>query len=102
MNVTEIKAYQEKVGAQLQEAKAMLSGFEAHAKGKLAQSEIDTISRLKAKNQEIDKKVHQDLKVTGEVTLAAKIKADIDAEMAKFKASLDQLNTKVKSQPTAR
>jgi predicted RNase H-like nuclease (RuvC/YqgF family) len=101
MNVAEIKAYQEKVNAQLQEAKALLSGVEARAKGKLAQSEIDTITRLKAKNQEIDKKVHQDLKVTGEVTLAAKIKSDIDAEMAKFKSSLDQLNTKVKSQPAA-
>ena len=102
MNVTEIKAYKEKVGAQLQEDKAVLSGFEAHAKGKFAQAEIDTINRLKTKNQEIDKKVHHDLKVTGEVTVAAKIKAEIDAEMAKFKASLDQLNTKVKSQPTAR
>ena len=101
MNGAEIKAYQEKVRAQLQEAKAMLNGFEAHAKGKLAQSEIDTISRLKAKNQKIDKKVHQDLNVTGEVTLAAKIKSDIDAEMAKFKASLDQLNAKLKSQPAA-
>src|SRR5260370_23452172 len=101
MNVAEIKAYREKISAQLQEAKAVLNGFEAQAKGKLAQSEIDTITSLKAKNQEIDKKVHQDLKVTGEVTLVAKIKSDIDAEMAKFKASLDQLNTKVKSQPAA-
>ena len=101
MNIAEIKAYQAKIGAQLQEAKALLNGFEAHAKGKLAQSEIDAISRLKAKHQEIDKKVHQDLKVTGEVTLAAKIKSDIDAEMAKFKASLDQLNAKLKSQPAA-
>ncbi len=101
MNVAEIKAYQEKVNAQLQEAKAALNGFEARAKGKLAQSEIDTIAHLKAKNQEIDKKVHHDLKATGEVTLAAKIKSDIDAEMTKFKASLDKLNAKVKSQPAS-
>ena len=71
MNIAEIKAYQEKIGAQLQEAKAVLNGVEAHAKGKLAQSEIDTIARLKAKHQEIDKKVHHDLKVGAEVTLAA-------------------------------
>ena len=71
MNIPEIKAYQEKIGAQLQEAKAVLNGVEAHAKGKLAQSEIDTIARLKAKHQEIDKKVHHDLKVGAEVTLAA-------------------------------
>jgi hypothetical protein len=101
MNIAEIKAYQEKIGAQLHEAKALLNGFEAHAKGKLAQSEIDAISRLKAKHQEIDKKVHQDLKVTGEVAVAAKVKSDIDAEIAKFKASLDQLAAKVKSQTAA-
>ena len=101
MNITEIKAYQEKVNAQLQEAKALLSGMEAHAKGKLAQSEIDTIARLKAKHQEIDKKVHQDLKTTGEVAVAAKVKSDIDTEMTKFKTSVDQLSAKIKSQPAA-
>ena len=100
MNIAEIKAYQQKIGAQLHEAKALLDGFEAHAKGKLAQSEIDAISRLKAKHQEIDKKVHQDLKTTGEVAVAAKVKSDLDAEIAKFKASLDQLAAKAKSQPT--
>ena len=100
MNIAEIKAYQSKIGAQLNEAKALLNGFEAHAKGKLAQSELDTISRLKAKHQEIDKKVHQDLKTTGEVAVAAKVKSDIDAEIAKFKTSLDQLAAKAKSQPT--
>jgi hypothetical protein len=101
MNIAEIKAYQEKINAQLQEAKAVLKGFEAHAKGKLAQSEIDTIARLKAKNQEIEKKVHQDLKTTGEVAVAAKIKSDIDTEMTKFKASVDLLSAKVKSQSAA-
>lgn len=101
MNIAEVKAYQEKVDAQLREAKAMLDGVHAHAKGKLAQSEIDAISRLKAKHQEIDKKVHHDLKATGEVAVAAKIKSDIDAEIVKFKASLDQLAARVKSQPAA-
>jgi predicted metalloenzyme YecM len=99
MNEQEIKAYQQKIGAQLQEAKAKLDGFEAHAKGQLAQSEIDQITRLKAKKQEIDKKLHQDLRTAGEVTLAAKIKADIDADMGKFKTLLDQFTAKVKSQP---
>jgi hypothetical protein len=101
MNIPEIKAYQEKVSAQLQEAKAVLNGLEAHAKGKLAQSEIDTIARLKAKHQEIDNKVHHDLKATGAVVLAAKIKSDIDAEVTKFKTSVDQLSAKVKGQPAA-
>ena len=101
MNIAEIKAYQDKVNAQLQEAKAVLSGLEAHAKGKLAQSEIDMIARLKAKHQEIEKKVHKGLKTTAEVAVAAKIKSDIDAEMTKFKTSVDQLSAKVKSQPAA-
>jgi len=101
MNIAEVKAYQEKVDAQLHEAKALLDGIQAHAKGKLAQSEIDAISRLKTKHQEIEKKVHHGLKTAGEVAVAAKVKSDIDAEIAKFKASLDQLATKVKSQPAA-
>jgi hypothetical protein len=101
MNIVEAKAYQEKIKAQLHEAKALLDGFQAHAKGKLAQSEIDTISRLKAKHKEIEKKVDHDLKTTGEVAIAAKVKSDIDAEITKFKSSLDQLTTKVKSQTAA-
>jgi len=101
MNIAEIKAYQDKINAQLQEAKALLNGFEAHAKGKMAQSEIDAIARLKAKHQEIEKKVHHDLKTAGEVAVAAKVKADIDAEVAKFKTSVDQLAAKFKSQPVA-
>ena len=101
MNIAEIKAYQDKINAQLQEAKALLNGFEAHAKGKMAQSEIDAINRLKAKHQEIEKKVHHDLKTAGEVAIAAKVKADIDAEMARFKTSVDQLDAKFKSQPVA-
>ncbi len=101
MNLPEIKAYQEKISAQLQEAKALLHGFEAHAKGKLAQSEIDTIAHLKAKNQEIDNKVHHDLKAAGAVAVAEKIKSDIDGEIAKFKTSLNQLTARVKSQPAS-
>ena len=101
MNIAEVKAYQEKINAQLQEAKAVLNGLEAHAKGKLAQSEIDAINRLKAKHQEIEKKVHHDLKTAGEVAVAAKVKTDIDSEVAKFKSSLDQLSAKVKSQSAA-
>ena len=101
MNIAEINAYQERVRAQLQEAKALLNGFEAHAKGKLAQSEIDTISRLKAKHEEIDNKVHHDLKAAGAVAVSAKVKSEIDGEIAKFKTSLNQLTAKVKSQPTA-
>jgi uncharacterized metal-binding protein len=101
MNIVEVKAYEQKINAQLHEAKALLDGFEAHAKGKLAQSEIDAISHLKTKHQEIEKKVHHDLKTAGAVAVAAKVKSDIDAEITKFKASVDQLAAKVRSQPMA-
>jgi superfamily II DNA/RNA helicase len=95
MNGAEIKAYQEKVRAQLQEAKAVLNGFEAHAKSKLAQSEIDTITRLKAKNQEIDNKVHRDLKAAGAVAVAEKIKSDNSPEPLHVQArkAVELLNT---------
>jgi len=99
MNIAETKVYQEKVNAQLNEAKALLNGFEAHAKGKLAQSEIDAISRLKEKHQEIDKKVHHDLKTAADVAVAAKLKSDIDADIVKFKNSLAALAAKVQNQP---
>lgn len=101
MNIAEVKAYQEKINSQLHEAKALLDGFQAHAKGKLAQSEIDTISQLKVKHQEIEKKVDHNLKTAGGVAIAAKVKSDLDAEINKFKSSLDQLTAKVKSQTAA-
>jgi hypothetical protein len=97
VNIAEIKAYQEKVNAQLHETKAVLDGIEAHAQGKLAQSEIDTIARLKAKSHEIHDKVHKDLKVAGGAVLAAKAKSDFDAEVTKFKAAVNELSAKSKS-----
>jgi hypothetical protein len=91
-----IKAFEDKISAQLQEAKSQIDGIEAHAKGKLAQAEIDAINSLKVKRQEIDKK-RQDLKTSSDAK-ATQIKAEIEADMAKFKASLDQFGAKVKSQ----
>ena len=43
--------------------------------------------------------MHEDLKEDGKVAVAAKVKSDIDAEITKFKASLDQLAMKTKAQP---
>jgi hypothetical protein len=97
MNVAEVKAYQTKVDAQLHEAKALLEGLEAHAKGKRAQAEIDKIALLKAKREEIEKRVHHDLKTAGEIALAAKVKSDIDAEIARFNTSLSELSAKAQS-----
>jgi hypothetical protein len=91
-----MKAFEEKLSAQLQEAKSQIDGIEARAKGKMAQAEIDAINGLKTQRQEIEKK-RQDLKTSGEAK-AAQLKSEIETDMAKFKTSLDQLGTKVKSQ----
>ena|SRR5579859_3882518 len=98
-NVT-AKAYEEKIGAQLQQAKAQLGELEASAKGKMAQAEIDTINHLKTKQQEIDKK-RQDLKTTADAKVE-QVKAEIDTELAKLKTSLGELATKLKIEPRAK
>ncbi len=92
-NVT-IKAYEEKIGAQLQQAKAQLAEFEAHAKGKIAQAEIDALQRLKTKHHEIEKK-HQELKTVGDAKFE-QVKTDIDTHLANLKTSLAELATKFK------
>ncbi len=94
------KAYEEKISAQLQQAKAQLSEFEARARDKMAQAEIDTINHLKTKHQEIDKK-RQDLKTTGDVKVE-QVKTEIDADVAKLKTSLAELATKLKIEPRSK
>jgi len=96
----EPKTFAEKVSAQLQEAKSQIEALEASAKGKLGQAEIAAINDLKTKSQEIDKK-SQDLKTTGEAK-AAQLKAEIDADLAKFKAAAEQLSAKPKSKSAAK
>jgi len=93
-NVT-IKAYEEKISAQLQQAKAQLGDFEARAKGKMAQAEIDTINQLKTRYQEIDKK-RQDLKTAGDAKVE-QVKAEIETEVAKLKTTMAELATKLKA-----
>lgn len=93
-HLQEIKAHAEKLGAQLEEAKSRIRAMEAHHKGKEAQAEIDA---LKARTKEIESK-HHALKTVGEVATAAAIKAEMEAGLAKLKASLDQFGSKAKSQ----
>lgn len=88
-----IKAYEEKIKAQLDQAKAQLGEVEARAKGKAAQAEIDTVHRLKTKQQEIEKK-SQVLKTIGDAK-AAQVKAEIDADLSKLKAAVAELNAKL-------
>ncbi len=90
------KAYEEKINAQLQQAKAQLGDFEARAKGKMARAEIDTVNRLKTKHQEIDKK-RQNLK-TSDQAKVGQAKAEIGTELGKLKTSMAELATKPKAE----
>lgn len=90
-----LKAYQDKIAAQIQEAKSTLEQFEAKAKEKKAEAEVATINKLKTAKQNIDQKL-QDLKTTNSAHVT-QAKAEIDAEVAKFKASMDEIATKLKT-----
>ena len=90
-----LKTYEDKITAQIQEAKARLEQFEAKARDKKAQGETAAIDSLKTAKQNIDRKL-QDLKTTHD-TNVARAKADIDADVAKFKASIDELAAKLKT-----
>ncbi len=98
MTIAEVKAHEEKISAQLHEAKALLEEFEAHARKNKAQAEIEKITGLKAKKQEIEKKLQQLAKTGVAAKAAVQIKADIEAEVAKLKTSLGEIATRLKSQ----
>jgi DNA repair exonuclease SbcCD ATPase subunit len=101
MTVAEVKAHQEKISAQLHEAKALIEEFEAHARKHKAQAEIEKITSLKSKRQGIEKKLHQLLKTAVEAKAAVQMKAGIDAELDQLKTSLEEVGTRLKSQSPA-
>ncbi len=89
-----LKAYEEKLTAQVQEAKAKLEQFEARAKEQKAQVEIDAINKLKTAKRDIDRRLH-DLKTTHE-SHVTQAKADLDGEVARFKTAVEELGAKFK------
>ena len=91
-----LKGYEDMVAAKMAEAKARLEQVEAKAKEKGAQAEIAAVSSLKTAKQNIDRRL-QDLKGT-HASNVARARADIDADVATFKASVDQLAGKFKTQ----
>jgi|KBSMisStaDraftv2_1062788.scaffolds.fasta_scaffold752457_2 hypothetical protein len=91
-----IKAYADKITADIQQGKAMIEQLEAHAKAKRAESEIAAINKLKAANQTIEQKV-QDLKNAHESSVPG-AKADIDAHIASLKSAIEDIGTKLKAQ----
>jgi hypothetical protein len=97
MTISEVKAHEEKISAQLHEVKALLETVEAHAKKNKAQTEIEKINAFKAKKEEIEKKFHDHLKTAGEAVVALKIKSEIEPELAKLKSSLEEVAASHKS-----
>ena len=85
-----LKAYADKIVAQLQGAKAKLDQIDAKAKQKVTPAEATAVAKLKTAKQNIDRKL-QDLKTT-HATNVARAKATIDADLAKFKATIDQMD----------
>lgn len=93
----ELKAYEEKITSQLEQAKAKLHEYEAYFKGKKADAEIEAIRGLRAAQLEIEKK-SKELKAVGSSFTDAKsaqIKAEIDAAIANVNTKLAQLSSTV-------
>ena len=95
-----LKAYVDKIRAQVHEAKAKLDLFQAKAQNKKAQAHIEAIGSLKTAKDNIEKKL-QDLSTTHDAHVV-RAKADIDAEVARFKATIDALATKFKADSTTK
>ncbi len=95
-----LKIYEDKVNAQLHEAKLQLEGLEAHTKGAVAQAELDTLKKLHSHKQRIEKKLTE-LKAHGETKLVEG-KADTDDELAKLHAALSSAATKLKGHAGAK
>jgi hypothetical protein len=89
------KAFEERIDAQLQQVKAQLAEFEARAKGRIAQSEIDTLNHLRTKHHEIERR-RQDLKTIAGARVEQH-KSEIDADIAKLKSSLAELDSKLRT-----
>src|SRR5262249_45958494 len=88
-----IAAFQDKVKTDIQGAKAKLDEFETKAKA--AGKHAAEIAGLTTAKDNISRKL-QDLKTT-HASNVARAKADIDAEVTSFKASLSALGEKLKT-----
>ena len=88
------KAYEEKIRKELEQVKSRLSEPEARSKAEDEQVAIDLINQLKRTHGEI-KQEREKLK-TSAVEEINEEKAVIDAGIAKLKAGLKQLDTRLK------
>ena len=87
-----LQAYEEKIAAQIHAANVRIDEFETKAKPRRAQAEIAAINGLKAARQNIERML-VDLKATRD-TQVTRAKAEIDAAVVKFQASLEDFRHK--------
>jgi len=86
------QAYEDKIAAQIDAANARIDELEASAKPRRAQAETTAISGLKAARQNIEGML-VDLKTTRDAQVV-RAKADIDAAIVAFQASLEDFRRK--------
>ena len=90
---TTLRAFEDKIVAQMQEAEARIEQFEAKAREKRLQAEIAAVNGLKTARQNIERKLAE-LATTQDAQIV-RAKADIDAAAAALKTSLDAFGRKV-------
>ena len=87
-----LQAYEDKIVALIQAANTRIDEFEAIAKPRRAQAEMAAIDGLKAARQNIERML-DGLKTTRDARVA-RAKADIDAAIVAFQASLEDFRRK--------
>jgi len=84
-----LKVYEDKLNAQIRDAKVRLEQFEMKAATQRTQAESKTIEQLKTTRQHLEQKVRE-LK-TMQAANQERAQDDIDAEVATLRTSLDKL-----------
>ena len=92
------KAEQEKIKAKLQQAQTRLDEMAATARQQKEQAVSDAITALKARRDDIQKKLHESKDASD--ARASQIKAEIEAKVATFEDELNKLAAKLKSKTT--
>ena len=91
-NASTLQAYEDRIAAQIHAANARIDEFETSAKPRRAQAEMTAINGLKAARQNIERMLAL-LEETRDAQIA-RGKADIDAAIVTFQASLEDFRRK--------
>jgi cytochrome c556 len=89
-----LKAFEDKIRGQVEEAKTRLEQVEAAAKQYDAQAATAAVTRLKTAKEDIDRKL-KDLRATHDAHMA-RAKSEIETDVARFKASVEEVGAKIK------